>query len=415
MRIAVFSNLYPPLCIGGYEIGAARVVGELRRRGHEVLILTAHEYHVERAGRWIRRRHKEAEGTALVDAGPCVLGSLIRLGCHAPLRLARLLLASHAARRRCQVALSAFRPDQVLLFNPLGVLAPVLKDCIRLARKWCKPVRAYISDPWLAEWPNAQPLLHYLARLGPGVGGPPRADQNLYCSRFIQRLSGARGIVLPWGVADTDTLSPLDLEHFQSEAPLTLLFAGQIQPHKGLALLLHALARCRRPHGLVVIGDEDTDHADICKRLAADLGIRQQITFVGKRAPALLPALLPRLGQVLVVPSVWEEPFSLVVLEGMAAGLPVVASNTGGTAEAITDQQTGFLFDPRRSQLLTNVLDRLEEDRPLCHRVGAQARQEVRRRFTIELMVDRLCELSFRTGKRETINQTEEAIPCVLS
>jgi glycosyltransferase involved in cell wall biosynthesis len=169
-----------------------------------------------------------------------------------------------------------------------------------------------------------------------------------------------------------------------------LLYAGQIQPQKGLELLLRALARCRRPHRLVVLGAEDTDHADACRRLAADLGIRHRVDFVGKRAPDEMPALLPRLGQVLVVPSVWQEPFSLVVLEGMAAGLPVVASNTGGTPEAITDQQSGFLFNPRREQTLTDILDRLEEDRPLCHRVGSQAQEVVRRHYALEDMVDRL-------------------------
>jgi glycosyltransferase involved in cell wall biosynthesis len=90
------------------------------------------------------------------------------------------------------------------------------------------------------------------------------------------------------------------------------------------------------------------------------------------------------------VPSVWQEPFSLVVLEGMAAGLPVVASNTGGTAEAITDGRTGFLFDARDTAELAHLLDRLEENRSLCQRLGAAAQDEVRRRFRIEEMVDRL-------------------------
>jgi glycosyltransferase involved in cell wall biosynthesis len=413
MRIALFSNLYPPLCLGGYEIGAARVVGELRRRGHEVLVLTAHEYHVERAGRWRCHRHAGSARAALVDAGPCVLGSLARLGWRAPLRLLRLLGSARRARRACRAALTAFRPELVLLFNPLGVLAPVLTDCVRLARRWCAPVRTYVSDPWLAEWPNAQPLLRFWSRLGLWSAGRPRADRDRVCSRHVQHQSGGGGQVVPWGLPGTAALTPLPEEHFRGPAPQTFLFAGQVQPHKGLDLLLRALARCRRPHRLVVLGEDDTDHADACKQLAADLGIRERVLFAGKQPADWVPALLPRLGQVLVVPSVWEEPFSLVVLEGMAAGLAVVAADTGGTAEALTDQQTGFLFRARDSQALTGLLDRLEEERALCHRVGTRAQEEVRRRFSIETMVDQLL-LGCGEESRHA-RAPKEGIACVSS
>jgi glycosyltransferase involved in cell wall biosynthesis len=86
----------------------------------------------------------------------------------------------------------------------------------------------------------------------------------------------------------------------------------------------------------------------------------------------------------------WEEPFSVVLLEGMALGLPVVAANTGGTPEAVRNGENGFLFAPGQVEDLTTVLNRLEEDRPMCERVGACARQSVLEHFTIERMVDRL-------------------------
>ena len=90
------------------------------------------------------------------------------------------------------------------------------------------------------------------------------------------------------------------------------------------------------------------------------------------------------------MPSVWDEPFSIVLLEGMALGLPVVAADVGGTSEAVRDGDTGFLFERGRADQLVAVIDRLEQDRNRCQRVGARARQAVLQHFTIERMVDRL-------------------------
>src|SRR5205823_3988790 len=101
-------------------------------------------------------------------------------------------------------------------------------------------------------------------------------------------------------------------------------------------------------------------------------------------------SLMSRAGQVLVVPSLWDEPFSIVVLEGMGVGLPVAASNTGGTPEAIEDGDNGFLFPRGNFRELAAILDRLEGDRHLCERVGARARQCVLERFTLEQMVDQI-------------------------
>jgi glycogen synthase len=391
MRLAVFSNLFPPLWLGGYEVGAARVVRELRRRGHEVLVLTARQALIWRGGRFVQQNHPATDSGKLVDVGPCVMGSLAALGRREPWRLPFLLTNTLRARVRYRSALAGFAPDLVLLFNPLGVLAPVAADCLAWGRRRQIPVRAYVSDSWQSEWPLAHPLWRLLPFLA-GIAQPvPRSEPNLFCSRFLREKCGSpEDRVIPWGVPDMDQRGSLPARHFEGQKPLTLLFAGQIEPHKGLTLLLKALAQCRRPHRLVILGDDRTDHAPICRQLTFDLGLGQRVIFMGKQPPDAIAGLLPRLGHVLITPSLWQEPLSLTVLEGMAAGLPVVASRTGGTPEAITDERTGFLFNPERSKELTQVLDRLEEDRGLCYRVGMAAQEEVRHRFTMETMVDLL-------------------------
>jgi glycosyltransferase involved in cell wall biosynthesis len=418
MRIVVFSDIYPPLFLGGYELGAAAVVGELRRRGHEILLLSSRDCFVQYGTAFRQACHCPQHGPSLVDTGLCVFGSLPRLFRANAVRCVGWSLATLLARRRYRKAVTAFRPERVLVFNPLGVVAPVLHDLSALARKAGAQVHAYVSDAWLAEWPTANPLGRGLARLC-DAGNPvwrlagrvlttaaawtgwvprdlPHIDRFFYCSDFIRRLSlprawGASGHeVVPWGLADLEKLPAPAPNHFHGDSPLTLLFAGQICEHKGLDVLLRAAAACRAAHPVVVIGDDTTDYAQACKRLAAELGLTHRVHFVGKQTHTDTRSLLGRLGHVLVVPSVWAEPFGLVLLEGMALGLPVVAADTGGMPEIVRHAHSGFLFGRGQTAELTAIIDRLEDDRELCASLGAQARRLVRQRYTIERMVDRL-------------------------
>ena len=417
MRIVVFSDLLPPLYLGGYEIGAGLIVAELKRRGHEILLLSAREYVIQHHAGFQQVRHAK-ECPSLHDAGLCLFGSLPRFLRRHPLRLAIKVFTTLLARRRYRKAIAAFGPERVLLFNPLGIVAPVLHDLAALARTSGAVVHAYISDAWLAEWPTVNPLQRALGRLsnsdflGPRLVGKclstaicwlgwapcelPRFDRCFYCSDYIHRLSlprvwcAAEHAVVPWGLAGLDKVAAPPPDHFDGDAPLTLLYSGQIQPHKGLALLLRALAGCRELHHLVVLGDDTTDYARDCKGLVAELDLGNRVHFLGKKLPAQMLTLLGRLGHVLVAPSIWEEPFSIAVLEGMAVGFPVIAADVGGAGEVLRHGDTGFLFRRGQADELTAVIDRLESDRLMCGRVGARARRYVQQHCTIEAMVDDL-------------------------
>jgi len=72
-----------------------------------------------------------------------------------------------------------------------------------------------------------------------------------------------------------------------------------------------------------------------------------------------------------IVPSVWAEPFGLVVLEAMAAGRPVIASNIGGPADIVRDEETGLLVPPGDPRALRAALARLIADPALRARLGA--------------------------------------------
>ncbi len=106
--------------------------------------------------------------------------------------------------------------------------------------------------------------------------------------------------------------------------------------------------------------------------LAGELGVADRVEFRGFRDD--VRAELAEL-DVLVHASTTPEPFGQVVLEGMAAGLPVVAAAAGGRAEIVTDGVDGLLVAPGDAAALAAALTRLAADPQLRERLGAAGRR----------------------------------------
>jgi len=163
--------------------------------------------------------------------------------------------------------------------------------------------------------------------------------------------------------------------------PLLVGMLGRLTPWKGQDLFLDAFAEAfaDRPDvrarivGSALFGEEA--YAEELRARAERLGIADRVDFAGFRRD--VPAALAEL-DVLVHASVIPEPFGQVVVEGMAAGLPVVASGEGGPAEVIEDGVDGVLFEPRDPASLASALRRVGQDDALRRRLGAAARETSR-------------------------------------
>ncbi|CAN5744834.1 glycosyltransferase family 4 protein [soil metagenome] len=158
--------------------------------------------------------------------------------------------------------------------------------------------------------------------------------------------------------------------------PLRIGMVGRLAPWKGQDVFLRAFAAAfpNGPQHAVVIGAAtfgEDGYAASLRQLATDLGIEHRVTFEGHvdDVPAQLDTL-----HVLVHSSVIPEPFGQVVVEGMAAGLPVVAAAAGGPAEVIDDGRTGLLTAPGDVEALAATLMRLAGDEALRDRLGGAAR-----------------------------------------
>lgn len=131
--------------------------------------------------------------------------------------------------------------------------------------------------------------------------------------------------------------------------------------------------------GMVSYGQYQQELEDYAKRL----GLAQRVIFTGFRPD--VPEILAEL-KVSVLPSL-SEGLSNVMLESMAAGVPVVATRVGGTPEVVEDGATGLLVPPRDPGALAEGIYRLLMTPDLAHRFSLAGREHVAKRFSIERMV----------------------------
>ncbi len=189
--------------------------------------------------------------------------------------------------------------------------------------------------------------------------------------------------------------------------PRILLCVGRMEPLKGMDNLIRALAllHTQYPHWreqlrVVLVGGSDEQHPTDWNaeqhRLDAlrhSLGVTHAVTFAGAQPHAQLPAWYAA-ADVLVVPSHYES-FGMVVLEGMACGVPVVASDVGGMRYSIEPEQSGLRVPPDDSPALAASLHRLLSDSDLYHRLqqGGIARAA---HYSWQQITDQIIALSHR-------------------
>lgn len=168
-----------------------------------------------------------------------------------------------------------------------------------------------------------------------------------------------------------------------------VLFVGRLAAVKGAPLLLRAFAAVSGDHPeaeLAIVGD-GPDRAEL-ERLAASLGVTARVAFLGYQPQEAVAEELSR-SDLLVLPS-FAEGVPVVLMEAMAAGLPVIASRVAGVPELVEDGTSGFVTPPGDLETLIDRLGRLLSDPALRRRMGTAGRAKVEAEFDLEKEVRRL-------------------------
>ncbi len=223
-------------------------------------------------------------------------------------------------------------------------------------------------------------------------------------------------VIVPPGV-DLDRFQPIDQDEAKRRVGIpcgdhNILFAGRIEPLKGIDTLLCAMSilQDRHPAAVknacvaIIGGDPWADDLDVemarLQSLRAELGIHDLVTFLGAKDQDILPAYYAA-AEMVVMPSHYES-FGMVALEAMAMGTPVIASEVGGLAHLIQHGVNGFHVPSRDPEALAARILQLLEHRSLRDDLGNCARsyaqnygwdQIARRMFDVYARVARTPEL----------------------
>lgn len=392
MRVLQVSDLYPPVP-GGLELAVAAISSELVRRGHQVEVLT--QAGVVPAGVTtedgviVRRVAGLASRVTLGD-------STVRLHPPAPdpwvvAELRRVLARFHpdAVHAHGWIAYSmlAALPRQG---GPLCVVG--LHDYSHVCAKKTFVDRsgAQCGGPALAECLRCSadhfgPARGVPVALGLRAAAPlyRRADVLVANSGAVAAASAGRvhpatslEVVPPPVLPAREVLGRPD---FLPPEDGFVMFVGGLSHNKGIGVLLDAYERTGFGVPLVVLGPR---HSDTPTRWPGG------VTVVHDVPHDQVLAAWPHAG-VAVVPSVWPEPFGMVAVEALTAGVPVVASATGGLIDIVDDEVTGLLVPPGDADALAAAVRRLVEDRNLAERLGREGAVRAAR-FATPLVVDQL-------------------------
>ena len=256
---------------------------------------------------------------------------------------------------------SAFR---LLWSVPHAVLTVSLRGSqIKLAPK--DPRRPSLAEPLTATLAAAQ-LVHCVS-----------ADIAQAAAAF--GLDTTRVRIIRPSVAP-ETYAPRGRS--RQDGTLRLISVGALRWHKGYEFSVVAAARAVQAGVKVqyaIVGDGD--ERERLEFAIRELGLEDVVTLEGAKAPDEVAAMLAR-SDVLLLPSI-DEGIANAVLEGMASGLPVIVSDTGGMREAVADGVEGFVVPVRDPAAMADAIVRLAGDRALMARMGTAARARVEREFSL--------------------------------
>jgi glycosyltransferase involved in cell wall biosynthesis len=178
-----------------------------------------------------------------------------------------------------------------------------------------------------------------------------------------------------------------------ADAFLVGLF-GRFTPWKGQHVALDAIARVPNVH-LVLVGAAlfgETGYAQSLRAQAKILGITERVHFAGFQHDV---ASWMKAMDVIVHASTQPEPFGLVIIEAMAAGKAVIASNGGAVPEILRDRENGMIVEPDDAPKLAEAIATLQREPALAARLAAQGHADAGQHFSIERYLRQMTRVLF--------------------
>jgi len=384
MKVLLVSHGYPPIGVAGVERLSAHLAVELSGRGHEVTVFTRRPDELPKSLEFRRESRDGVPVVSIVGGGSA---------------FERFPTWEPELERAFERLLIEISPDVVLIAHLMNH-SPGYVD---VAHRWGIPVLLELHDFFMLC-----PRAHLERRSGEQCAGPDAGracaqhcfgDQDeaelrwaLRSRSFAEALQAADEVVAPSSfVADAFAtlrgsgapirivengvvpLGPVLRPQRTEPQPLRLASIGVTVEHKGFQVVVEALRRAALPDASYTIFGVALPPLAAELQEAGDEIPGLELRLANGFAPSHLPALLADCDLV-VVPSLVAETYSIVTREAFACGLPVIASRIGALPEAIRPGENGWLFDPGDATALADLLRSLDGDCGMLSRAAAGIR-----------------------------------------
>jgi glycogen(starch) synthase len=422
MRLLFLSNFYPPARPGGYTQWCQEVAEHLAGRGHAIAVLTS--------------RYEQAKAFPGEQNIFRLLYLEGDLAYYQPLHLFTRWKKEHQENLAfLEHTVRDFAPDLIFVWGmwALSKALPALAEQVMPHR-----VVYYLSDYWPAAGDMHTTYWNSLARRRPmqipkrvmgraamsilaSEGKPDLEFEHAICvsasvrDALVEAGVPVRDARIIHGGTDVERFRHVRQQNHQSDE-LKMLYAGQLVPHKGVHTAIEAMARLVNVRKinrvtLTLIGSGHPDYEAFLRDLVDRERLRDFVIFYGPAPKDQMPALLQQF-DVLIFPSIYEEPLARMTQEAMASGLVVVGTTTGGTKEILRDGETGLAFAPEDADGLADQVARLIADPELRSQLARAGRDVVLNHFTLDRMVAEIeAYLQEVRQESEALNQPAERLP----
>ena len=350
---------------GGVQVHVRRLAVRLRERGHDVRVLAPGA--AESTDPWVR-----------------IVGRPIRVpyrGTVAPIAPQAYVRTSRAVAKLAPDVVHVHEPlvPSVSMYATLASRAPVVAT-----------VHAYLDRSRAMEM-SAPVLRRVWRRVTEGVAVSETA------ARFLRRsIPEADVEIVPNGV-DADAWAAPDRVAEDLPAGRRIVWAHRLDPQKGFPVAVAAFAKVvtEIPEAVLIVAGDGADREALGLLSSS---ARARVRLLGTVPNDRLPPIHAS-GEVFVAPATGQESFGVALVEAMAAGLPVVASDIPGYREVVTHGVHGLLVPPRDPEALAKALIRVLTEPGLAARLGDAGRARSGE-YDWSIVVDRLEELYRRVVDR---------------
>lgn len=381
MRLLVVTNLYPPQELGGYGRAIADFVWALRRRGHQLQVLSSDAPYLGPSG--------SGPDQEPVERRLQLLGSYERGVIHLENPTARRRVEEHN-QELIAAWLKQIPWDGILLGNLDLLGLTTLKTLLSTGIPLLHHV-GFVAPPFSPEhFPQST---HYklvaashavrfnLVSKGLPVGTAPVVYPGARTELFEHQGTGRPKPPLP---------------EFSALHPLRIGCASLLMESKGIHTLLAATAMLRN-EGLFVDlmlagGLFQATYVEQLRQFTSQHGLSEQVHFLGQLTRPQLARFLG-LQHAFVFPSIAPEAFGIIAAEAMASGLALISSGAGGACELFEPEISGLSFRPGDAKDLAKKIKRLRDEPGLLQQLQRSGETRVREQFDVQIMAAHLEQL----------------------